>query len=85
MDFMNQLLEWNGMDAILVVVDQFSKLAKMALTNTVATSFDWIKLFFNMWVKHHEMPLIIVNDRDAKFTMGFLETFVLKGGNKIII
>jgi hypothetical protein len=30
MDFMMQLPEWNGMDAILVLINQFSKLAKMA-------------------------------------------------------
>jgi hypothetical protein len=53
---MTQLPEWNGMDAILVVVDQFSKLAKMTLTKTIVTTFDWTKLFFHMWVKHHEMP-----------------------------
>jgi hypothetical protein len=56
MDFMNQLFKWNGMDAILVLVDQFSKLAKMALTKTIVTTFDETKLFFNMWVKHHKMP-----------------------------
>jgi len=28
MDFMTQLSKWNGMDAILVVVDQLSKLVK---------------------------------------------------------
>jgi hypothetical protein len=50
------LMEWNGMDAILVVVDQFSKLAKMALTKTIVTTFDWTKLLFDMWVKHHKMP-----------------------------
>jgi hypothetical protein len=27
--FMTQLFKWNGMDVILMVVDQFSKLAKM--------------------------------------------------------
>jgi hypothetical protein len=64
------------MDAILVVVDQFSKLAKITLTKTITTTFDWTKLFFNMWVKHHMMPQFIVSDRDAKFTTGFLETFV---------
>ncbi len=40
MDFMTQLLEWNGMNAILVVVDQFSKLEKMALIKIIATTFD---------------------------------------------
>jgi hypothetical protein len=60
------------MDAILVVVDQFYKLAKMAPTKTIAT-FDSAKLFFDMWVKHHWMPQFIISDRDTKFTIGFLK------------
>jgi hypothetical protein len=32
MDFMTCLLEWEGIDAIFVVVDMFSKLVKFALT-----------------------------------------------------
>jgi hypothetical protein len=56
MEFMTHLLEWNGMDTILVVVNQFCKLAKMAPTKTIATTFDSVKLLFNMWVKHHRMP-----------------------------
>jgi len=31
------------------------------------------------------MPQFIVNDRDAKFMTSFLETFVLEGGNKIVV
>jgi hypothetical protein len=40
MDFMTQLLEWNGMDTILVVINQFFKLVKMVPTKTVKTTFD---------------------------------------------
>jgi hypothetical protein len=32
MDFMTCFLEWEGMNAIFVVVDKFSKLTKFALT-----------------------------------------------------
>jgi hypothetical protein len=49
MDFMTQLLKWNGMDVIPMVVNRFSKLAKMALIKTIKTTFDSIKLFFDMW------------------------------------
>jgi hypothetical protein len=48
MGFMTRLLEWNGMDAILVVVDRFSKLMKMALAKMITTTFDLAKLFFDM-------------------------------------
>jgi hypothetical protein len=56
MNFMTQLPKWNGMNAILLVVDKLSKLAKMAPTKMITTTFDSAKLFFNMWVKHHGIP-----------------------------
>ncbi len=71
MDLMTQLPKWNGMDAIFMVVNRLSKLAKMAPTKTIATTFDSTKLFFNMWVKHHGMPQFIISDRDTKFTTCF--------------
>jgi hypothetical protein len=40
MDFMTQLPEWNEMDTILMVVNQFSEMLKMAPTKTIATTFD---------------------------------------------
>jgi hypothetical protein len=42
MDFMTQLFKWNGIDAILMVVDQFSKLAKMAPTKMITTTFELV-------------------------------------------
>jgi hypothetical protein len=68
---MTQLPEWNGMDAIFMVVNQLSKLTKMAPIKIIITTFDSTKLFFNMHVKHHGMPQFIVSDRDVKFTMKF--------------
>lgn len=56
MYFMTQLLKWNGMDPILVVVDQFLKSTKMVLIKTTTTTFDTTKILFDMWVKHHNMP-----------------------------
>jgi hypothetical protein len=70
-DFMTQLPKWNGMDTMLVVIDQFSKLAKMMLTKTTTTLFGMRNFFFDMWVKHHEMPQFIINNYDAKFTLAF--------------
>ncbi len=71
MDFITQLLKWNEMDAILVVVNQFSKLAKMVPRKTIATTFDSTKLFFDMWIRHHVMLQFIISDRDVKFMTSF--------------
>jgi hypothetical protein len=59
------------MDAILVVINQFSKMVKMAPTKMIATTFNLAKLFFDMWVMHHGMPQFIISHKDAKFMMGF--------------
>lgn len=85
MDFMTQLPKWNGMDIMLVVIDQFLKLAKMMLNKTTRTTFGMRICFLDMWVKHHEMPQFIINNYDAKFMTGFLETSVLEGGDEIVI
>jgi len=75
MYFMTQLPKWNGMDAILMVVNQFSKLPKMA-PSTIVIILDLVKLFFDMWIRHHGMSQFIISDRDA---------LVLEGGDEIVI
>jgi len=59
------------MDAILVVVDQLSKLVKLVPTKTIVKIFNLAKLFFDMWVRHHGMPQFIVSDKNTKFMAGF--------------
>jgi hypothetical protein len=68
MDFMTCLLEWEGTNAIFVVVDKFSKLMKFALTQTNTITMGMTKLFFEMWVQHNGMLEVIMNDWDVKFT-----------------
>jgi len=72
------------MYAIFVVVVQFCKLAKVAPITTIATTFDSAKLFFNMWVKHDELPQFIISDRDAKLTTGFLKHLFRKVTMKLL-
>ncbi len=83
MDFMTQFLEWNGMDAILVVVDCFSKLANM-----VPMNYD------NFWVSKIVLWYVGLAPQDAtiysewpwcKIHGKLLEAFVLKGGHEAII
>ena len=71
MDFITSLPESRGSDAIFVVVDRFSKLARMEPTKGTATAFETAVLFFNVWWRHHGLPKAIVSDRDPKFTSAF--------------
>ncbi len=83
MDFKPNYL--NGTDAILMIFDQFSKLETMVPIKMIMTSFDLAKLFFDMWVRHDEMPEFIISDKDTKFMTSTNLSFVSEGGDKIVI
>ncbi len=57
-----------GFDAIMVVVDRFSKMAHFIPTKDEATAQETGGLFFSHIFKHHGLPKDIVSDRDPKFT-----------------
>jgi hypothetical protein len=83
MDFITSLPESQDYDAILVMVDRFSKLADMVLTVGTATALKTAKLFLNAWWRHHGLPRIIVSDQDPKFTSAFWRHFFRKVGTKL--
>jgi hypothetical protein len=83
MDFMTCLLEWEGTDAIFVVVDKFSKLVKFALTQTNAIMVGTTKLFFDMWDWHNGMLEVILSDWDVKFMSKFWTLLMKKVGTKL--
>jgi hypothetical protein len=63
-----------GHDAIMVVVDRFSKLVHLIPTVTSAAAEDVAPLFIEHVVKLHGLPQTIVSDRDSKFTSVFWQT-----------
>lgn len=83
MDFITCLPESQGYDAILVMVDCFSKLAHMVPTRRTPTTLETAKIFFNAWWKHHGLPKVIVSDRDPKFTSAFWRHFFRKVRTKL--
>ncbi|KAL2632608.1 hypothetical protein R1flu_004087 [Riccia fluitans] len=56
-----------GYDAIMVVVDRFSKLARFMGTMSKATAFQMAKLFLDGWWHTYGLSRSIVSDRDPKF------------------
>jgi hypothetical protein len=75
MDFMVSLPPSKGFDAIMVVVDRFSKMAHFIPTKDEATVQKTGRLFFSHIFKHHGLPKDIVLDRDPKFTSKFWRGF----------
>jgi hypothetical protein len=58
-------------DAILVVVDRFTKMAHFSATKTTADAADVARLFLQDVYRLHGLPADIVSDRDKIFTSNF--------------
>ncbi|GBG78433.1 hypothetical protein CBR_g26462 [Chara braunii] len=69
MDFMDTLVtSKSGKRHIFVVIDRFTKFARLiAMPETVRTE-DVIKVFMDNWVRDFGLPKSIVSDRDVRFT-----------------
>ncbi len=78
-DFMVSLPPSRGFDAIMVVVDRFSKMAHFIPTKDSATAQETGRLFF----KHHGLPKDIVSDRDPKFTSKFWRALWKQKGSEL--
>jgi hypothetical protein len=71
MDFMVSLPPSRGFDAIMVVVDRFSKMTHFIRIKDKAMAQEIGRLFFTHVFKHHGLPKDIVLDRNPKFTSKF--------------
>ncbi len=74
MDFMVSLPPSRGFDAIMMVVDRFSKMAHFIPTKDSDTTQETSRLFFTHVFKHHGLPKDIVSNQDPKFTSKFWRT-----------
>jgi hypothetical protein len=71
MNFMTWLLKWQKKYAILAMINKFSTLAKFGPIKTTTTTILTTNMFFNMWVRHHDILEVIVSDHDGKFISKF--------------
>jgi hypothetical protein len=70
-DFIVELLESSGHDAMMVVVDSVTKRAHFSSTLTIVTTAGMARLFVqNVW-KHHGLTRRVVSDRDPQFVAEF--------------
>jgi hypothetical protein len=83
MDFMVSLSSSRGCDVIMVVVDQFNKMAHFIPTKESATAQETGRLFFTHVFKHHGLPKDIMSDRDPKFTSKFWRALWKCMGSKL--
>lgn len=84
MDFIVQLPRTSqGFDAIMVVVDRFSKYAIFVPTHTAATAETTAALFYRNVVCTHGIPASIISDRDPKFVSQFWSALWQLFGTKL--
>ena len=73
----------NGYDAIIVVVDKYSKMIHCIPTTTTVTAPLLAKLFFDNVVRLHGLPSSIISDRDSRFTSSFWQQLWKLVGSKL--
>ena len=84
MDFVGPLPRTRaGHDALLVVVDKYSKMLHCVATTTKATAPQVAELFFDNIVRLHGVPTSIISDRDARFTSTFWRSLWSRLGTKL--
>jgi len=83
MDFMVNLPPSRGFDAIMVVVDRFSKITHFIPTKESATAQETGRLFFTHMFKHHGLPKDIVSNRNPKFTSKFWRVLWKRMGSEL--
>ncbi|GBG72363.1 hypothetical protein CBR_g11941 [Chara braunii] len=84
MDFMDTLVtSKSGMRQIFVIVDRFSKYARLiAMSETAKTEYV-IMLFKENWVRDFGLPKSIVSDRDVRFTRELWKAAATEQGTQL--
>jgi len=70
------------MDAIVVIIDQFTKMIQLKVTTTNISSEEITKIYRNKIWKLHGVPRKILSDREPQFASKFIEEFTKALGMK---
>src|SRR5262245_21091459 len=71
-DFITELPDAHGYDAIMNVVDSVGKRAHFLPTHTTITVEGAANLYFREIWKHHGLPRAVVSDRGSQFVAEFM-------------
>ena len=75
MDLIGPLPESQGHNAILVIVDRFSKMLKVVPSNLEITSLGVARILRDQVCRHHSIPLKVISDRGPNFVSAFMREF----------
>ncbi|GJP71623.1 hypothetical protein CLOP_g2439, partial [Closterium sp. NIES-67] len=73
----------SGHDAILVVINKFSKMGHFIPTHTTARTEETAQLFVRYIISQHGIPTTLISDRDPKFTSKFWKELMSLLGTKL--
>ncbi|CAI7770064.1 unnamed protein product [Closterium sp. NIES-54] len=84
LDFITGLPPTNaGHDAILVVIEKFSKMGHFIPTHTTARTEETAQLFLKHIISQHGIPTTLISDRDPKFTSKFWKELMSLMGTRL--
>ncbi|CAI7760631.1 unnamed protein product [Closterium sp. NIES-53] len=84
LDFITSLPPTNaGHDAILVVIDKFSKMGHFIPTHTTARTEETAQLFLKHIISQHGIPKTLISDKDPKFTSKFWKELTSLMGTRL--
>jgi len=81
-DIIEPLPRSNGMDAILVIVDQFTKMIRLKITTINVSLEEIMKIYRDEIWKLHGIPRKILSNRGPQFTLKFIEELTKALGTK---
>ncbi|GJP37734.1 hypothetical protein CLOM_g22155 [Closterium sp. NIES-68] len=73
----------SGHDAILVVINKFSKMGHFIPTHSTARTKEMAQLFVRYIISQHDIPTTLISDRDPKFTSKFWKELMSLLGTKL--
>ncbi|GBG64685.1 hypothetical protein CBR_g46227 [Chara braunii] len=84
MDFMDTLVtSKSGKRHIFLIIDRFTKYARVVAMQKTARTDYVIKLFKDNWVRDFGLPKTIVSDRDVRFTSELWKKIVEQMGSQL--
>ncbi len=73
MDMITGLPRSNSCNALLVIVDRFSKAIIPVACNVELSAEGWAQILRNHVYTQHEMPKVIISDRGPQFVFKFMK------------
>jgi len=66
----------NGKDAIVVIMNRFTKIVRLKTTMMSVSSEEIAKVYWDKIWKLHRVPRKILSDRGLQFALKFMEKFM---------